>query len=219
MDKILEYFGWAIIGITILMGIIALWLAIKKWLHLYHSNNEGKTVIDKIDALQKSDLKKDLNAESTNFNARFPSTRLVYHEFVRGCFRSITQERQNINQLRKEIEFQGGLAVSEMEKSLNTLTTIAGAAPMIGFLGTVVGMMMTMSTIKGGNWDPAEIAEGIFTAMNTTLAGLVVGILAYISYNALVGKVSKMTHTLERVGDKILDKCQAIQNENISKSE
>ena len=97
------------------------------------------------------------------------------------------------------IENQAKLEVYKMENNLANLATIAGAAPMIGFLGTVIGMIIAFHEMasSGGNIDVEMLSKGIYTAMVTTVAGLIVGIIAYISYNYLVSKVDKVVFKLE----------------------
>ena len=87
-----------------------------------------------------------------------------------------------------------------MEKGLATLATVAGAAPMLGFLGTVMGMIRAfyeMANVEGGNISVQVLSNGIYTAMVTTVAGLIVGIVAYLAYNFLVARVEKVVNQLE----------------------
>ena len=94
-----------------------------------------------------------------------------------------------------------------MENNLATLATISGAAPMIGFLGTVIGMIIAFHEMAsaGGNIDVAMLSQGIYTAMVTTVAGLVVCIKAFIAYNYLVSKVDKVVFMLEAKTTDFLD--------------
>ena len=105
------------------------------------------------------------------------------------------------------IENTGKLELFKLEKSLATLATISGAAPMIGFLGTVIGMILAFHQMAaaGGNIDVGLLSEGIYTAMVTTVAGLVVGIIAYIGYNLLVAKVEKVVFKMEARTTEFLD--------------
>jgi biopolymer transport protein ExbB len=105
------------------------------------------------------------------------------------------------------IENQGKLEVYKMENNLANLATIAGAAPMIGFLGTVIGMIVAFHEMAsaGGNIDVEMLSKGIYTAMVTTVGGLIVGIIAYISYNFLVSKVDKVIFQLEARTTEFLD--------------
>lgn len=105
------------------------------------------------------------------------------------------------------IENQGKLEVYVLENNLANLATIAGAAPMIGFLGTVIGMIVAFHEMAsaGGNIDIEMLSKGIYTAMVTTVAGLVVGIIAYIAYNLLVTKVEKVVFLLETTTTDFMD--------------
>ena len=105
------------------------------------------------------------------------------------------------------IENQGKLEIYVLENNLANLATIAGAAPMIGFLGTVIGMIVAFHEMasSGGNIDIEMLSKGIYTAMVTTVAGLVVGIIAYISYNILVSKVEKVVFLLETTTTEFID--------------
>jgi len=105
------------------------------------------------------------------------------------------------------IENQGKLEVYVLENNLANLATIAGAAPMIGFLGTVIGMIVAFHEMAsaGGNIDIEMLSKGIYTAMVTTVAGLVVGIIAYIAYNLLVTKVEKVIFLLETTTTDFID--------------
>jgi biopolymer transport protein ExbB len=101
--------------------------------------------------------------------------------------------------IEASIENVGKIEVFRLEKNLSVLATIAGAAPMIGFLGTVIGMVSAFIAIaqEEGSVSPKLLADGIYTAMVTTVAGLVVGIIAYLGYNYLVTRVSKVIHKME----------------------
>ena len=105
------------------------------------------------------------------------------------------------------IENQGKLEIYKMENNLANLATIAGAAPMIGFLGTVIGMIVAFHEMAsaGGNIDVEMLSKGIYTAMVTTVAGLVVGIIAYIAYNYLVTKLEKVIFQMEARTTEFLD--------------
>ena len=102
-------------------------------------------------------------------------------------------------EIESVIESQANVEISKIERNLSYLATISGAAPMIGFLGTVIGMILAfheMANAGGSNVDVKLLSTGIYTAMITTVAGLIVGIGAYISYNILVSKVSKIVKLL-----------------------
>ncbi|MDX1428148.1 MAG: MotA/TolQ/ExbB proton channel family protein, partial [Salegentibacter mishustinae] len=104
-----------------------------------------------------------------------------------------------LEDINTAIENAGRLEVYKLEKNVSILATIAGAAPMIGFLGTVIGMVIAFHELatSSGQAQMGALAEGIYTAMTTTVAGLIVGIIAYIGYNHLVVKTDKVVHQME----------------------
>ncbi|WP_057937741.1 MotA/TolQ/ExbB proton channel family protein [Algoriphagus resistens] len=108
------------------------------------------------------------------------------------------------------IENVGKIEIYKLEKNLNLLATVSGAAPMIGFLGTVAGMIQAFIAIaqEEGMVSPKLLSEGIYEAMITTAAGLVVGIIAYLGYNYLVSKVSKLVHNMEYSSIEFIDLLQ-----------
>jgi len=112
-----------------------------------------------------------------------------------------------LEDISSTIENAGRLEVYKLEKNVSVLATIAGVAPMIGFLGTVIGMILSIFEISnaGGNIDMKLLSDGLYTAMTTTVAGLIVGIIAYISYNHLVVKTSKAVYLMESSTLEFLD--------------
>src|SRR5690606_12298811 len=108
------------------------------------------------------------------------------------------------------IENVGKIEIYKLEKNLNLLATISGAAPMIGFLGTVAGMIQAFIAIaqEEGMVSPKLLSSGIYEAMITTAGGLVVGILAYLGYNYLVSQVSKLVHNMEYTTIEFIDLLQ-----------
>jgi len=104
------------------------------------------------------------------------------------------------------IENVGKLEIYSLEKNLTALATIAGAAPMIGFLGTVIGMVQVFYNMQTkGVVEIDDLAGGMKFAMITTIAGLIVGIIAYVAYNSLVARVSKVINKMEAGSIEFLD--------------
>lgn len=112
-----------------------------------------------------------------------------------------------LEDINTAIENAGRLEVYKLEKNVSVLATIAGAGPMIGFLGTVIGMVIAFHELatSSGQAEMGALAEGIYTAMTTTVAGLIVGIIAYIGYNHLVVKTDKVVHQMEVTAVDFLD--------------
>ena len=112
-----------------------------------------------------------------------------------------------LEDINTAIENAGRLEVYKLEKNVSVLATIAGAAPMIGFLGTVIGMVLAFHALasSSGQAEMGTLAEGIYTAMTTTVAGLIVGIIAYMGYNHLVVRTDKVVHQMEATAVDFLD--------------
>ena len=112
-----------------------------------------------------------------------------------------------LEDINTTIENAGRLEVYQLEKNISILATIAGAAPMLGFLGTVIGMILSIFEISnaGGNIDMQLLADGLYTAMTTTVGGLIVGILGYITFNHLVVKTNKAVYQMEVTSLEFLD--------------
>lgn len=128
-----------------------------------------------------------------------PAARLI----EKGISR-IGKPLEDINQA---IENAGSLEIYKLEKNVSILATVAGAAPMIGFLGTVIGMILAFHEMatSGGQAEMGSLAGGIYTAMTTTVGGLIVGIIAYIAYNHVVVRTSKVVHEMEAKSVEFLD--------------
>jgi biopolymer transport protein ExbB len=115
-----------------------------------------------------------------------------------------------LKNIEASIENVAKIEVFKLEKNLAWLATIAGAAPMIGFLGTVIGMVQAFIAIsqEEGSVSPKLLSSGIYTAMITTVAGLLVGIMAYLAYNYLVTRVAKVIHKMEYTSVDFIDLLQ-----------
>ena len=121
--------------------------------------------------------------------------------------KGISRIGKPLEDINTAIENAGRLEVYGLEKNVSILATISGAAPMIGFLGTVIGMILSIFEIanSGGQIDIKLLADGLYTAMTTTVAGLIVGIVGYIAYNHLVGRTNKVIHQMEANSVEFLD--------------
>ena len=112
-----------------------------------------------------------------------------------------------LSDINAAIENVGKLEISKLEKNIAVLATVAGAAPMLGFLGTVIGMVRAFynMAMAGNNIDIGLLAGGIYEAMITTIAGLIVGIISYICYNVLVARIEKVVFMLEARATEFMD--------------
>ncbi|MCX2679658.1 MotA/TolQ/ExbB proton channel family protein [Galbibacter sp. EGI 63066] len=121
--------------------------------------------------------------------------------------KGISRIGKPLDDINKAIENAGTLEVYKLEKNVSILATVAGAAPMIGFLGTVIGMIIAFHQMatSGGQAEMGQLAGGIYTAMTTTVGGLIVGIIAYIGYNHVVVRTDKVVHNMEANAVQFLD--------------
>jgi biopolymer transport protein ExbB len=104
------------------------------------------------------------------------------------------------------VENAGNLEVFRLEKNLSSLASIAGAAPMVGFFGTVTGMILAFYNMASQqNVTPSLLAGGIYQALLTTAFGLAIGIFAFVGYNLLVSKVDKVIYMMERTTTEFMD--------------
>ena len=121
--------------------------------------------------------------------------------------KGITRIGKPLADINTAIENAGRLEIYSLEKNVSVLATISGAAPMIGFLGTVIGMILAIFELAnaGGTIEMDTLASGLYTAMTTTVAGLIVGIVGYIAYNHLVVKTDKVVYQMEANSLEFLD--------------
>ena len=121
--------------------------------------------------------------------------------------KGLSRKGRPLDDINTAIENAGRLEVYQLEKNISILATISGAAPMLGFLGTVIGMILSIFEISnaGGNINMQLLADGLYTAMTTTVAGLIVGIVGYICYNHLVVKINKAVYQMEASSLEFLD--------------
>ena len=117
----------------------------------------------------------------------------------RMILKGLNKLNTSLKNIESSIENVGKIEIYNLEKNLSLLATISGAAPMMGFLGTVTGMIQAFISIaeEEGAVSPKLLSSGIYEAMLTTAAGLFVGIVAYLAYNYLVSRVEKLIHKME----------------------
>ena len=129
------------------------------------------------------------------------------HPVARMLGKGIRLIGRPIQDVHAAIEKAGRLEIYNLEKGLAALATVAGGAPMLGFLGTVIGMIKAFYDMAnaGNNVDITTLSDGIYTALITTVAGLIVGIIAYFAYNILVARVEKVVFLLEARTSEFMD--------------
>ncbi|NCA80822.1 MAG: MotA/TolQ/ExbB proton channel family protein [Sphingobacteriia bacterium] len=188
--------GWIMIPLVI-MSIIAIYLFIERFLTINKASKEENNFMNNIrDFVHNGRLD---SAMALCKNNQSPLARMIEKGLMR-----IGKPLSDIN---AAIENVGRLEVSRLEKGIAAIATISGSAPMIGFLGTVTGMVRAFYDMSkaGNNIDIQLLSSGIYEAMVTTIAGLIVGITAYICYNILVARIEKVVFQLEARATEFMD--------------
>ena len=191
------WFGGVIILILFILLLFTVYLFFERYLSINKQSKHDYNFINNIkDFVYESKINSAVElCKRTNT----PESRMIEKGLLRIG--------RPLKEISDAIENTGKLEVFKLEKNVNYLATIAGAAPMLGFLGTVVGMIMSFAQIANtaGQVDAKLLSSGIYAAMLTTAAGLVVGIVAYIAYNFLVMKVDKSVHRMESTVTEFLE--------------
>ena len=194
--------GWYIMIPLAICSVLAVYIFIERFLAIQKALRGEKNFMENIKLFVKQG---NLDAaKNLCFNTNNPMARMVG--------KGISRIGKPMNDIAASVENVGKLEISNLEQRLSVLATISGVAPMIGFLGTVIGMISTFHqmTIDGVEID--SLAGGIMQAMVTTVAGLIVGIIAYIAYNYLVSKVEKVIHQMEGGSIEFLDILEEPEN-------
>lgn len=188
--------GWLMIPIF-LLSLIAIYIACERFIAIRKISAKGSGFMQEIKKLLQAGKREEAIAHCEAEDT--PLSRII----AKGiCYmQEPTQEIRNIMEERANYE------VAILEKGMATLATCAGTAPMIGFLGTVVGMVQAFydMAMAGNNIDISLLSRGIYTAMITTVAGLIVGIIGNLAYNYLVSLIDKEVHRMEREMTNLLD--------------
>jgi biopolymer transport protein ExbB len=127
--------------------------------------------------------------------------------YSRMIEKGISRLGRPMNDVSVAIENVGNIEIGKLERGMSLLATIAGGGPMIGFLGTVAGMIEAFFNMAnaGNNVDISLLSNGIYVAMVTTVAGLVVGIIAFFAYNYLTSKVDEVVNNMEARSVEFMD--------------
>lgn len=182
----------------LLMSVYAVYIFIERFMAIKRANKEEKEFMLKIkDYVHDGKLDAALNLCASTDN---PIARMVE--------KGISRIGKPMSDITVTIENVGKLEIYKLENKLSSLATISGVAPMLGFLGTVIGMIMVFSNMSGG-FNIEDLSGGIMMAMNTTVAGLIVGIIAYVMYNMLVARVGKAIQNMEATSIEFIDILEA----------
>lgn len=188
--------GWLMI-VLLALSVIALYIFGKKWWMIRGAGKLGNQfLMDIRDYLHEGKTK-----SAVTLCQRYDSP------VARVVEKGLGHIGRSDSEIRSAMETCASSEIARLEKGLPFLATIAGGAPMIGFLGTVLGMVQAFFNMAnaGNNIDITLLAGGIYTAMITTVGGLIVGVLAYFGYNILTSMVSSLVAKMESTTGEFID--------------
>ncbi len=188
--------GYVMIPI-ILLSFVAAYVFIERYYVIRRASKEDLNFMNRIkDYIHDGRIDA---AMALSRSTDSPSARMVE--------KGISRLGRPLQDISTAIENVGKLEISKLEKGFPTLATITGAEPMLGFLGTVIGMVQSFYAMSqaGNNIDVSMMSGGIYTALITTVAGLIVGIIGYFAYNTLVVRVEKVVFNLEATLTEFMD--------------
>jgi biopolymer transport protein ExbB len=180
--------GWIMIVLAILL-VICIYVFVERAIVIGVASRQDDTFMQRIkDYIHEGEIE---SADNLCRSTNTPYARLIA--------KGISRIGRPMSDVLVTIENTGNIEVSALSKGFTWLATIAAAAPMIGFLGTVIGMVESFYAISqsGSSAQIGDFAGGIYTALVTTVAGLIVGIVAMFAYNYLVGRLNKVMNRLE----------------------
>ncbi len=189
--------GNIIMILIFLLGILALYIFFERYFFIKRASKATPNFLENIkDFVQEGKIQTAVDYCKTIDS---PEARMIE--------KGLARIGRLISDISNAMQNQGQLEVSKLEKNLNILASASGAAPMLGFLGTVVGMIMAFFEISNvtGAVSPKLLASGIYTAMATTAVGLFVGIPAYFFYNILVTNVDRLVLKIQTHVNEFLD--------------
>jgi len=180
-----------------LLSFVALYIFIERYLVIKKASKSDANFMNRI---------KDYMYEG-KVDAALQLCRRTDSPQARMVEKGITRLGRPLADVTVAIENVGRLEIHKLEKRFPTLATIAGAAPLMGFFGTVIGMVQAFYEMSqaGNSLDISTLSGGIYTALITTVGGLILGILAYFGYNQLVVKVENVVFQLETTSTEFLD--------------
>ena len=188
--------GWIMLVLAV-FSVIAMYIFIERFITINRAAKKDDTFMETIRNYMM-DGKLD-DAKVLCQRTSTPLSRMIE--------KGISRIGKPLNDIQTAVENVGNLEVSNLEKGVALLAMISGAGPMLGFLGTVIGMIRAFydMSMAGNNIDIELLSTGIYQAMVTTVGGLIVGIIAFIFYNILVSQIDKVVNLLESKSIEFMD--------------
>ncbi len=188
--------GWVMVPI-LLLSIVAVYIFFERWGAISRASKIDINFMNRI---------KDYIHEG-KLDSAYALCQSYTNPVARMIEKGVSRIGRPLNDISAAIENIGKLQIYQLEKGLPLLASVAGGAPMLGFLGTVMGMIRSFIDMSeaGGQVVVKQLSGGIYQALVTTVAGLIVGILAYFAYNLLVSKIEKIIFQLEATSTEFMD--------------
>jgi biopolymer transport protein ExbB len=188
--------GWYIYIPQLILSIVTIYIFIERSMAINRADKAEGNFMDKIkDYINQGKLDSAKNLCSTS---QTPIARMIE--------KGISRIGKPLEDINKAIENTGKLEVHKMEKNITILATIASIAPMLGFLGTVFGVITIFHDIaEVGSLQISTVSQGLYLKMISSAAGLIVGMLAYIGYNTLITRVGKVVNKMEAHAVEFID--------------
>ena len=188
--------GWIMVVLAVL-SLIAVYIFIERYITVSRATKYDGSFMERIREYMKNG-----NIDSAKALCRGNSTPIS-----RMIDKGLSRIGRPLNDINSAIENVGNLEVAQLERGVSILAMIASAAPMIGFLGTVTGMIRAFynMSMAGNNIDIELLSSGIYEAMVTTVGGLIVGIIAYIFHAVITTKIQKVVNLLEAKATEFMD--------------
>ena len=189
--------GGPLMWVLLALSVVAVYIIGKKWWQIRKASQINSNFMNDI---------RDYVTQG-KYKSAVTLCRKYDNPVARMIETGINRIGRPMSDIQSAVENTGNVEIARLEKGLPTLATIAGGAPMIGFLGTVIGMVQAFFNMytAGSNVDIATLSGGIFTAMITTVGGLVVGIIAYFGYNYLTSNISNLVFKMENATIEFMD--------------
>jgi len=191
--------GWVMIPL-VLLSILTIYLFIERLITIRKATSNPDAITDRVREYVRNG---DVDGAITYCERKdVPITRILQQ--------GLERLGRPISEIQDAVQAAGKHETFALEKRTNLLASVAGIAPMLGFFGTVIGMIRAFQEIQNlqGNVNPSVLAGGIWEALVTTAAGLLVGILALFAYNFLIGRIRRLTNDMERSATDFIDLLQ-----------
>ena len=190
--------GWPLGGCIILGLIVIIWKAFD----LTTKSSRTKRILGEVDGLL-DEHRVDEALEATR-NSDAPAAKILHA--------GLDRQEEGTERVMKAIENQGLIELSKLEKGLVVLATLTNVAPLLGFLGTVIGMIIAFQSIEAaGEVEATLVAGGIKVALTTTAAGLIIAIPVSVSHNYFVARIDSLVIDMEESAQKMIDMLHAME--------